>query len=403
MQFDITILGGGLVGLSAGLAFSRLGLKVALIEKHAVSIETQTQDWRSLALSLTSVHFLSHMGIWQKLKKAAQPISMIDVIEKGKFGVVRLDAAKEGLPALGYVVPFALLKSELSQAIHASTITVFEKNTLKAASLENDHWQLQLSAHTSPIQSKLLLAAEGTESVLSQSLGIEFETETYGEEAVVARLQVAHAPIGVALERFAETGPLALLPADKNILTLVWALPKFQVLPLMEMSEQDFLTQVQNEVGFRMGSFKKLLARQTFPLHFHQAKSPVGPRLVLLGNSALSLHPVAGQSFNLALRNVARLHEVIANAVTQKEDFANEATLSAYLAAQKTDVTRTEFFANGLIQLFGNNHLKARMTRRLGFLALTLVPSAKHYVGKFGSGRLTSLAPLSTPPFEGKL
>jgi 2-octaprenyl-6-methoxyphenol hydroxylase len=391
MNYDVAIIGGGMVGASLGVALAPLGIRVAIIE--AVPHDSAVQpsfDERTTALSNGSRRILESLGIWPKVAAAATAIRKIHISDQGRFGFARIDAAEQGLEALGYVVPNrALGKALWSQLRGHPDLRVICPAQVTGVTAEVDQVVLQIDTAegSTSIAAKLIVAADGINSVVRTALGVAAESRDYHQTAVITTVLPKNFHEHVAFERFTEDGPLALLPLDDGRCTLVLTLDSDTVVAAMAWSDQQFLAELQRRFGFRLGRFLKVGRRVAYPLSLSRAERTSAPRCAIIGNAAQGLHPVAGMGFNLGLRDVASLAELIAEQCARAPfDPGARELLDAYDAWRLKDRAGVIAFTDGLIRLFSNPLGSVRALRNMGLLAFDLLPPAKSALSRLSGG-----------------
>jgi 2-octaprenyl-6-methoxyphenol hydroxylase len=390
-SFDITIVGGGMVGASLAVALAPLGLKVALLE--AIPHDSAAQpsfDERTTALSNGSRRILGTLGIWDGVEASATPIRKIHVSDRGRFGFARIDAAEQGLAAMGYVVPNRALGRALWARIHDSpAIQVYCPAEVSRLRHGEDSIALELThaGQALSIDSRLVVAADGVQSTVRAAFGVEAETRDYEQTAVITTVLPQRFHDHVAYERFTDTGPLALLPLEGGRCTLVLTLTRTLAESAMAWSDVEFLAELQRRFGFRLGRFLKVGRRAAYPLSLTRAIRTSAGRCVIIGNAAQSLHPVAGMGFNLGLRDVASLAELIAERRHQPAfDAGMPALLAEYDAWRRADRGSVIAFTDGLVRLFANPMSTVRRLRNVGLLAFDLFPPAKAALSRLSTG-----------------
>ncbi len=409
-HFDIAVVGGGLVGASLAVALRGLPLRIALIEAHAPDSSSQPSfDDRTTALGNASRRVFEALGLWPALAPEAAPITAIHVSDAGRFGFARLAAAELSLDALGYVVPNRVLGRELWRALAAApAVTPFMPARLQALTVADDVATLELVQATEPvsISAKLVVAADGAQSLVRAVAGLGATVDDYDQVAIVASLRSDRANDGVAYERFTAAGPMALLPirvaGSAAWRTLVWAARPHDAERLLQLPAEQFMREWQDAFGWRAGRALQLGARARYPLSLSRADGSVAPRVVLLGNAAQSLHPVAGQGFNLGLRDAAALAELL-HAATESgpADVGAAELLAPYAAGRARDRDGVIGFTDTLVRVFSSEHRLAVAARDAGLLLFDLLPPAKRALSQvslgFGArtGRLARGLPLT--------
>ena len=400
MSFDIAIVGGGMVGATLGVALAPLNLRVAIIEAVPHNAAAQPSfDERTTALSNGSRRILETLGVWPALNALATPIRKIHVSDQGHFGFARIDAAEQNLSAMGYVVSNRDLGSALWSRLSASSgLEVYCPAEVSQVSANDQSVSLEIAqqgAKTKTIAAKLIVAADGAQSAVRSAVGVDARVRDYGQTAVITTVLPQRFHDNVAYERFTPSGPLALLPLDGGRCTLVLTLTKEAAQSAMAWSDLEFLAEVQRRFGFRLGRFLKVGRRVHYPLFLTRATRTSSGRCVIIGNAAQGLHPVAGMGFNLGLRDVASLAELIAERAGQEVDPGSPALLAEYDAWRAADRGGVIAFTDGLVRMFSNPLGSVRRLRNLGLLAFDLLPPAKAALSRLstgGSGRVPKLA-----------
>lgn len=396
LQFDLVIIGGGMVG--ASLACSLLpavrqhGLKVAIVESHALRAangELQYQpsyDSRSTALSYGSRNIFKQLGLWDQLSSHVTPIERIHVSDQGRFGSTRLNAAEYDIEALGYVVENAWLGQVLLEHIEQSeAISYFCPASVTELKLKDSRARIVIeeAGGEKLIEAELAVIADGGRSDVCRQLHIDMERHDYHQHAIIANVTAQKPHQNVAYERFTAQGPVALLPLfedqvqTQNRLALVYTVDEADVETLMALDDASFLDQLQQRFGYRLGRFERIGQRANYPLALQWAKQQVRPGLVVMGNAAHTLHPVAGQGFNLALRGVAELTGVLHQGKAEGEALGSIDLLQSYLEQRLADQKKTIQFSDQTMRLFSNDDLLLRNLRDIGLVALDLLAPAR--------------------------
>ena len=398
-NFDILIVGGGLVGASLACALRESGLRLGVIEAVPLAASAQpSHDDRALALAYGSKRIFESMGCWRDIAPHATAIEHIHISDRGRFGITRLSAVEARLPALGYVVPHRALGAALLKTMQASKnidwLCPAEMQDIRlvpeSASVTIRHNDLNKT-----ITARLVIAADGAHSAVRAALGIEAERTEYRQSAIVTTVTTSEAHGNTAYERFTDTGPLALLPLHKNECAVVWSAKDSEVQTILGWSDAEFLEHLQDRFGDRLGAFTRLGKRAAWPLALTRVPEQVHERLALIGNAAHTVHPVAGQGFNLGLRDVASIAEILTDAGRAGEDIGSLAVLRRYADWRSRDNQITAGFTNGLIRVFSNNAFPLTFLRNAGLLAVDLMPGVKRgfvRVTSGLSGRLPRLA-----------
>ena len=362
---SIAIVGGGPAGMALALALARQGMRARIYEARERG--AARADPRILALSHGSRQILEWLGVWHAI--AATPIAAIHVSQQGGFGRTRLSASEQDLPALGYVASAASIGAALDDALAAADLPFRERSRVERVESGRESLRIITSAGTAT--ARLAVYAEG-----QIKAGTDAVNRDYGQSAVICRATTLAAHGNVAHERFTTQGPLALLPFGTE-LAVVYTCPRDEAEKLAAMSDAAFLARLQRHFGTRL-RFSSASERQVFPLTLNYRKSPVGERSVWLGNAAQTLHPVAGQGFNLALRDAWELARCLSDA----GDPGDADRLARYAAARRTDRMATIGFTDGLVRLFGSELPTLRLGRGIGLLALDLLPPVRAFVAR---------------------
>ncbi len=387
-DYDVLIAGGGMVGASLALCLHQRSagrLKVAVVESFPLPPLNEqgptyrpSFDARSTALSYGSRQIYQQLGLWSTLHKHVADIRSIQVSDRGHFGSVLMRDDELGWPALGHVVENAWLGNVLLNHLRRHTNVEF----LSPASVETvqiseaaAELEIRRDDVLQPCRASLLVVADGAESGLCDKLGIHRRVDDYAQTAVIANIGTERAHAGMAYERFTAEGPLAMLPLlpdeqGQSRSALVWTFPEDDAEQAMAWSDEVFLTRLQEQFGYRLGRLQKVGQRAAFPLRLSFAQEQVRRHVVVMGNAAHSLHPVAGQGFNLALRDADALAQRAAEAHRQGREPGEFAVLQAYLRGQNTDQRLTTLFSDQLTRLFSNRQPLLSLARNMGLLML---------------------------------
>jgi 2-octaprenyl-6-methoxyphenol hydroxylase len=395
-QYDIVIAGGGMVGSSLAIALAPLGLKVAIVEAIPRSAVSQPSfDDRSTALSRSSQRMFEALGLWDKVIAAATPITHIHVSDRGRFGFAHIDAAEQGVAALGYVVINRVLGAVLQDSLdHIEGIDIFCPARTVAAKLSPEHAivHVEQDGESVKLTGNLLVAADGANSVVRSMIGITANQVAYDQRAIIGNLLPEIPLRNRAFERFTEQGPLAILPIADGRAGFVWNVAERDAERVLGLDDAGFLAELQQTFGNRLGTFSRVGERSSYSLSLSKALRLTAQRAVLVGNAAHGLHPAAAQGFNLGLRDVAALCDCIAD---MPDDCGDVELLDRYSKWRRSDQQKLVHFTDGLVRLFGNPHGPMRALRNLGMLGFDLVPGvrktfAKHTMGL--AGRLPRLS-----------
>lgn len=378
---DIAIIGGGLVGASLACALApamaRHGLTVAVVEA-APMLDAAKAPWqpsfdaRSSAIAQGSAQRFRDMGLWSALEPQAAPIRLIHVSEKGRLGVTRLTATELDQPALGYVIPNAWMGRVLHQRLQTLPVAWHCPARVEAIEPVAAGYRLALSDGCT-LQAGLTVLADGGRSSLKEQLGIASDETPYDQVAVIANVEVSRPHEGIAYERFTREGPIALLPLKGQQMALIWTHAQGREHARLALGDGDFLHALQKAFGERAGRFRRVSERHAYPLTLVTAKETIRPGLAVLGNAAHSLHPVAGQGFNLALRGVTDLVAALEQALVHGEPLGGMMALRDFEARRIVDRHQVIRFSDGLVRLFGIDNALFSHARAAGLVGLNLL------------------------------
>lgn len=367
-----------MAGATLALAVSSLTkgqLPIHLIEATSPKAFTHPGfDARAIALAQGTCQQLAGIGVWSALSSCATPIVDIHVSDRGHGGFVNLNAEHYGVEALGQVVElhdagqrlFTLLTQAPNVHLHCPARVVDVKRDMTSASVTLDNGET--------LQADLLVAADGSHSTLAQACGILWQRASYQQVGIIANITTAMPHKGRAFERFTEHGPLALLPMSKGRSSLVWCHPIEKQQEINSWSDARFLDELQQAFGWRLGKMQQTGARHSYPLQLLTASGHISHRLALVGNAAQTLHPIAGQGFNLGLRDVMTLSETLAEAWRQQQDIGSYQVLSRYQQRRQPDQRATVNITDGLVRLFANRYTPLVTGRNLGLMAMERIP-----------------------------
>lgn len=415
---DVAIVGGGLVGASLAIALEPLGLAVTLIEGVAPQAASQPSfDDRTSALGNGTRRIFETLGVWQQVAGEAAPIRRIHVSDAGRFGFARLAAGEHGLDAFGYVITNRVLGAALRARLERiAGLELRMPARVTAVRPLDDALELTLEPDGPPLRARLVVAADGANSVVRAAAGLEARVEDYRQVAVVAHVRAATPGDGTAFERFTPNGPFAVLPLHDGAYGVVWTLAPAEAERVLALGDAAYLAALQQAFGWRAGRFVQVGARSAYPLRLTRALETTAPRTVLVGNAAQGLHPVAGQGFNLGLRDAVTLAELLAETRAQRRDVAASAgvdvgagagggagssaatseaeafdcgapaLLAEFAARRRSDRDGITRFTDGLVKLFGDERPGIGLARDLGLLLFDLSPTAKAALSRLSWG-----------------
>ncbi len=398
--YDLLIGGGGLVGATLALMLKPLGLKVALVETRAFDGAAHPSfDERTTALANGSRRIFQAAGVWPLLQRTATPIRKIHISDQGRFGFARLTAEEQKLPALGYVVPNWQMGAALWRRLQEESIEVIAPARVVQLQTEPavQHVTIETGGEQKQLSARLVIAADGAQSLLREAAGIASNQWDYGQTAIISNALTQRFHEQVAYERFTPHGPLAVLPLADARVGLIWTVAHDQAPTVLSWTDEEFLNQFQRQFGFRLGRFLKVGARHAYPLSLIRAEQHQAQRLAVMGNAAQMLHPIAGQGLNLGLRDAACLAELLADGLRADPafDVGGADLLQQYAAWRHEDSRRIVAFTDTLVRLFNQPLGIVKFARNAGLLAFDLLPVAKDAMAQLSmgaSGRIPRLA-----------
>jgi 2-octaprenyl-6-methoxyphenol hydroxylase len=367
-HFDIVIAGGGLAGCLMALSLAKSTkangelLQIAIVEKHRATDNHSNEltfDERVLALSHGTASYFADLGVWQNLSANANPIETIHISDRGYYGKARVYAKDHQVDALGYVAPMKSIGLALQQALalvensHANNIHWFCPAQIEQLDWLAESVEIKLTS-TQTLSAKLLLACDGAQSVCREFANIQTTCKAYGQSAVIANVTMAQAHQNIAYERFTEFGPIALLPLNDNMCSLVWTVTPGQAEQLTGISDEEFIAKLNQAFGFWQGGVNSVSQRFIYPLNLVQADENVYHRMALVGNASHTIHPIAGQGFNLGVRDVSQLATLIAEQLAQNKDIGSFAMLNHYGELRRDDQRQIINLTDSLVILFSN-------------------------------------------------
>ncbi len=362
--------------------------KIAVVEAFAFdSLSQPSFDDRSIALSYGSRRILEGMGVWAELQGKIEPIKSIHVSDRGYLGATRLHHSEENVEALGYVAENRIVGSVLMQQLEQLThVDLYCPATIESLVQSEDSVSVEIKTELAveTLQAKLLVAADGVQSQTRKLAGLDVMQQDYQQSAVISNVQTDQKHLNVAYERFTDTGPLAFLPMTENRYSVVWTCQREDAQRIMQLGDKEFIEELQQRFGFRAGNIQKAGRRSSYPLVYTEAEQITSGRVVVIGNAAHTLHPVAGQGYNLALRDVAELAELIVNA----EDPGHSLLLADYHARRLTDMRRIYKLTDSLVKIFSNKFSLLGHVRSLGLICVDLMPELRSLMARQSMGLL---------------
>ncbi len=389
-DFDIVIVGSGLVGGCLALALQDSGLKIAIIDEQTWEQRKQSASGhRALALSLGSTMFLEGLGIWSLAQDYAVAIKDIHVSNQGHFGKTRISSSKEGVAALGFVITARDLEKHVAHSLTESSVTEFEACSLKGLMSSSEQISISVAEKnrdTHNFSARLLVGADGGQSTVRKLLEIDQYQQRYEQTAIVTKVKPELSPHHVAYERFTNSGPLAFLPTLNECCSVVWTCTTEEAEELLNASEEKFLAELQRCFGYRLGYISMVAPVKSFPLSLIKAQQITKGRAVIIGNAVHQLHPVAGQGLNLGLRDVADLVQLLIAQAASGNDIGAGNLLSDYAEKRYRDHQQVIKFTDGLVKLFSNSNPWLALSRNTGMVLLDHLKPAKGILVKRAMG-----------------
>lgn len=399
LRCDVLVVGGGLVGSALALALDAAGLRTVLVEaRDPAALEQPSFDSRATALANGSQRILTALGLWDALRDHAAPIRTIHIGEQGRFGAARIRADEEGVDALGHTIENRVLGQILWQRLEQTRrFECLAPATLNAFRAEGDAVRatVAIEGRERLVEAALIVGADGARSSVRAALGIRAHEDDYGQEALILNCTTERPLGGCAFERFTAGGPLAVLPLADGRAAVIWTLDSGSAARIAELDDAAFRDRLQTSFGDRLGRIGRVGRRDRHRLLRIRSDSLGRRRSVLIGNAAVSLHPVAGQGFNLALRDVATLAELLADARGRGTDLGADTVLERYRRWRRADQRNVALFTHGLVRAFGLRLPGAGVLRGLGLVAFDVLPGAKAWLARHTMGRTGRLPRLA--------
>ncbi|GLP95516.1 2-octaprenyl-6-methoxyphenyl hydroxylase [Paraferrimonas sedimenticola] len=389
--YDLVIVGGAMAGASLALALCQLTNsanktpKIALVEAFEPSTKHPGFDARAIALAAATLAQLKRWGLWSSLSSLGTPIEHIEVSDRGHAGTCRLHAEDYHQSELGHVVELEAVGQVLHTLLSKADVDLYCPDSVQSVDSTVDNHTLTLSSGQQ-LQCALLVGADGLNSVVRQSLKIPLTQKDFGQAAVIANIRCDKPSNGWAFERFSEFGPIALLPMSDERMSLVWAMEESQQAEILALEDDAFIARLQQAFGYRLGNITQTGARSGYPLKLSFIERPIHHRCVLVGNAAQTLHPIAGQGFNLGLRDVAALVTCIDKAWQQSQDLGSVAVTHDYLQSRASDRSQTITSIEALVRGFSNSHWPMVAGRNVALHLLNAISPLKTPIAQRAMG-----------------
>lgn len=390
-SYDVVIVGGAMSGATLALALNHTTqqkLKIAVVESYEMDHQSHPGfDARSIALSYGTINLLKQWQLWPLIADHGTAIKHIHVSDKGHAGMTEFSAQDYNLMAMGYVVELTQVGRRFNQALlQSDNIDVYCPYQLESLQCTSAQVEVNLKnslGATKSLSGKLVVAADGADSNSCSAVGLEQIVESFEQFGLIANVKTSQPHLGQAFERFTPHGPIALLPMTEQRSSLVWCLPEHEAKRLSQLSEQQFCLELQAAFGWRLGRIEKCGERQTYPLTLRYRPQIISHRFAAVGNAAQTLHPIAGQGFNLGIRDVASLVESITENL---QDVGNYSQLNRYQTRRQQDREQTIAMTSGLVRLYSNSLSPLILGRNIGLGIMDNLPQFKHPLFKRALG-----------------
>jgi len=388
--FDVVIAGGGLSGALMAQSIASLTqangqkLSIAVIEATAVNENISlTFDDRVLALAHGTAAYLDELSVWSSLTPDATPITDIHISDRGYYGKARINAQEHHVDALGYVIEMSLIGKSLIQTLKQhSNVTWFCPDKIANITWQQSHVELTLESNTQ-LTASLLIACDGGQSYCRNQANIQNTFHDYHQSAIIANVRTAKVHNNVAFERFTQNGPIAMLPLSNGRSSLVWSLEPEEAEQIQKLSDDDFAKALEQSFGQWLGEFTEVGQRACYPLVLVQAQEQVYHRMALVGNASHTIHPIAGQGFNLGVRDVKALATIIASALAKGENIGAFNFLNDYANVRKVDQNQVINLTDSLVSLFSNQYCPLIAGRNIGLKLMNYVsPLQEAFIDK---------------------
>ncbi len=382
---NVIIVGGGMAGATLALAISSLSqgkLSVSLVEASLPEGKHPGFDARAIALAYGTCQYLSKIGIWPAFADCVTPITHVHVSDRGHAGFVNIEAKDYHIPSLGNVIELHEAGSRLFSLLRkAPGVTLHCPAKVENVHRSQEHVTVTLD-NGEEITGELLIGADGSHSAIGKACNMQWDEDDYGQVAIIANVKTSIDPKGQAFERFTEFGPLALLPMSQGRSSLVWCHHQEDTDAINEWNDEVFTQKLQQAFGWRLGKILLAGKRNCYPLVLRKVVNPISHRMVLVGNAAQTLHPIAGQGFNLGIRDVMQLAETVVSAHINNRDIGEYSLLNQYQQIRAADREKTITMTDGLVRIFANRCLPLIVGRNLGLMAMEMLPPVRDILAR---------------------
>ncbi|VFP84569.1 2-octaprenyl-6-methoxyphenol hydroxylase [Candidatus Erwinia haradaeae] len=387
---SIIIAGGGLVGTTLALAISHAtkGKKTVFLieETEPKKPVPTTYDGRVIALSADTCQKIASFDLWSAIKPSATAITHIHISDRGSLGFISLDSKEYNVSALGHVIELSQVMNNLFSCLQkAPGVYLYCPHKVSEIKRSEQHVCVTLD-NGEKIYGELLVAADGWRSEVAKMCGIKRQSVNYKQIAIVSTVSTQVSHNGWAFERFTDQGPLAMLPISSGYSALVWCQSDVGRHKIAQWNDKQFITELQSAFGWRLGRFLHAEKRQIYPLQLQSATHNISHRLVLIGDAAQTLHPVAAQGFNLGMRDIISLVETLQTAWQQGKGAGDYSTLRYYQQSRKRDVRATIKITDELLRLFSNTHKGLTIGRSFGLIMIDQSPLLRYLLAQWTLG-----------------
>ncbi len=388
--FDAVIAGGGMAGLTLATRLGTSGFKVAVIERATPErLASPENDGRTTALAYGSKLILEECSVWEKIAGDASPIKDIRVADQQSSAMLDFESAALGDNPFGYVIENTLFRKALFARVEElKNVTLFCPAEIRDVMRDEEEVRVTLDNGTR-ITSQVLAAADGRRSSMREGAGIKLHEWSYNETALIATIQHSEPHENLAIENFYPGGPFAVLPLTHQRSAIVWTEKPDTANTLFHMEEEAFTALLTERGCAHLGEISLASPRQLYPLHFMLAENLHDTRMVLIGEAAHAMHPIAGQGFNLSMRDIAALGDVLDEARDQGGDLGSDTVLEKYESKRHLDHFTFLTATDMLVKLFSNNFPPMRLLRQLGLGLVQKLQPAKNFFGRMAMGLLT--------------
>lgn len=380
-----------MVGAGFACALAQTGLRLGMVEAVPFAAPEQpSYDERTTALSWGTRQLFEGLGVWEGLAADAAPIRKLHVSERGRLGVTRVNHADYDVDALGYVLPNRVLGRALYQRLDSiDNLEIISPARFTGLTHETDCIAVDIEQESGPaktLRTRLLVGADGARSPVRDALKVSAQVHDYEQKAVVTTITPGRAHADTAYERFTQDGPLAILPRGGDRCAVVWTLPSALADSYCELGDGEFLALLQAQFGYRLGELSGVGKRLCYPLLRLVCANPTASRAVLVGNAGHNLHPAAAQGFNLAMRDVSLLAQLLGQAAQAGKDPGDAELIRRWHQARRADQRRVSDFTDRIVRVFSNHVPMLGVARSMGLLGLELLPTIKHDMARRSMG-----------------